>query len=65
MHTWWELREKYKKEMKEFTGEENEDDPPKPEPKTGLEDLMDNPNVTIKDSYVNGKKIDNSADREL
>ncbi|CAG9335904.1 unnamed protein product [Blepharisma stoltei] len=60
---WWEMRDKYRKEMNALTGEEDDEDYKKPK-KTGLEDLMDNPNVVIKDSYVDGKKIDNTKEKQ-
>lgn len=65
VHTWWEMREKFKKQMNELTGETDDDEinPKKKKTKSGLEDLIDNPNVVIKDSYIDGQKIDNSKDR--
>lgn len=60
VHVWWEMKERYQKQMNKLTGEEDED-----ADKSGLKGLIDNPNVVIKDSIINGERIDNSRDREL
>jgi hypothetical protein len=62
LQIWWEMKERFKKEMNKLTGEVDEDEE-REKKKSGLGDLLDNPNVVIKDSYVNGKKYDNSKER--
>lgn len=61
MHTWWEMRERYSKEMNKLTGEEDESEEKKG---NSVEDLVNNPNVVIKDSTINGRRIDNSYERD-
>lgn len=61
LQIWWEMKERYQKAMNKLTGEKDDDEL---RDKSGLGDLLDNPNVVIKDSYVNGKKYDNSKERE-
>ncbi len=61
MHTWWEMRERYSKEMNKLTGEEDEVEEKKG---SGIEDLVNNPNVVIKDSTINGRRIDNTYERD-
>ncbi len=57
--------------MTTLLGEDGEDeadlfdDSSKKKDGSGLEDLMNNPNVKIKDSYVNGKKMDNTGGDDL
>lgn len=61
MQIWWEMKERYQKKMNKLTGEKDDDEL---RDRSGLGDLLDNPNVVIKDSFVNGKKYDNSKERE-
>jgi hypothetical protein len=62
---WWDMKKRYHKDMNKLLGEDAEDDDlfdddeKKPD-SSGLDDLVNNPNVKIKDSYVNGRKIDNT-----
>lgn len=53
-HTWWEMKKEFDSEMEKF-----EDSEPTG-PRSGLEELMDNPNVIIENSYVDGKRLDNT-----
>ena len=57
MNIWWEMKEKYEEEISKVTGDIDEEDR---EPNSGLEDLVNNPNVVIENSYVNGKYVDNT-----
>jgi hypothetical protein len=62
VHVWWEMKERYQKAMNKLTGEEDDE---VVEDKSGLKSLMNNPNVVIKDSIINGERIDNSRDRDF
>lgn len=61
LQIWWEMKDRYQKKMNKLTGEKDDDEL---RDRSGLGDLLDNPNVVIKDSYVNGKKYDNSKERD-
>jgi soluble cytochrome b562 len=58
VHVWWEMKERYQKEMNKLTGEVDEED-------SGLKGFVGNPDFVIKDSVIKGERIDNSRDREL
>ena len=60
LQIWWEMKDRHKRAMNKLTGEKDDDDL---KDKSGLGELLDNPNVVIKDSYVNGKKYDNTKER--
>jgi hypothetical protein len=62
VHVWWEMKERYQKTMNKLTGEEDDE---VAEDKSGLKSLIDNPNVVIKDSIINGQRFDNSRDRDF
>ncbi len=58
------MKERYHKDMVALLGDDAEDadlfdDDTKKKGGSGLDDLINNPNVKIKDSYIDGKKIDN------
>jgi len=61
LQIWWEMKGRHQKAMNKLTGEKDDDEL---RDRSGLGDLLDNPNVVIKDSYVNGKKYDNSKERD-
>ena len=66
---WWEMKERYHKDMVKLLGDDAEDadlfDDDEKKGGSGLDDLINNPNVKIKNSYVDGKKIDNTDDEDL
>lgn len=60
LHIWWEMKEKFKKDMNKLTGDVDEDEPKKDDQ---FDSLLNNPNVVIENSYVNGKYVDNRKER--
>jgi hypothetical protein len=64
MQIWWEIKEMYKREINELTGDKDADDI-KHDSETQFDDLLNNPNVVIENSYVNGKYVDNRKERGL
>jgi hypothetical protein len=60
LHIWWEMKDKFKKEMNKLTGEVDEDEKKKDDQ---FDSLLNNPNVVIENSYVNGKYVDNRKER--
>lgn len=60
MHIWWEVREKYETKVNELKGEPEE---PKKKDDSEFDELLNNPNVVIENSYVNGKYVDNTKER--
>ncbi|OMJ81373.1 hypothetical protein SteCoe_18163 [Stentor coeruleus] len=60
MHIWWEVREKYETEVNELKGEPEET---KKKDDSEFDELLNNPNVVIENSYVNGKYVDNTKER--
>lgn len=61
LHIWWEIREKYSEEIEKITGGDEEDE----KPQNNFDELLDNPNVVIENSYINGKYVDNTNDHDL
>lgn len=59
LQIWWEIKDKFQKEMNKLTGEVDEDDQ-KEDP---FDELLNNPNVVIENSIVNGKPVDNRKER--
>lgn len=59
LQIWWEMKEKFKKQMNKLTGEVDEDDKGEDQ----FDDLLNNPNVVIENSIVNGKYVDNRKER--
>lgn len=59
LQIWWEIKEKFKKEMNRLTGEVDEDDKGEDQ----FDELLNNPNVVIENSIVNGKYVDNRKER--
>ena len=53
MHVWWNMWEKHRSAMNELEGIED-DDLEEEKSKTGLEDLMNNPNVHMDNVVVDG-----------
>ena len=68
MGIWWEMKERYHKDMVKLLGDDAEDadlfDDDEKKGGSGIDQLLDNPNVKISNSYVDGKKIDNSDKRD-
>ena len=61
LHIWWEMKEKHSEEMDKITGDEYDE----PEKNQELDDLANNPNVVIENSYINGKYVDHTSQPEL
>lgn len=60
MHIWWEMKNKFAKEMDAITGGDDKD----PDAPSQFDGLLNNPNVKIENSYIDGKYVDNTKEDE-